>query len=401
MSRLRASRALRDPAVTEAFLRVPRHLFLPGVPLQEAYQDEAIPTKVVDGEAVSSSSQPAIMAIMLEQLVPAPGQRVLEIGAGTGYNAALLAELVGPAGSVVTLDIDADLVEGAAAHLAAAGACGVEVVLADGAGGWPPGAPYDRIILTVGASDLAPAWFDQLSPGGRLVLPLSIRGVQQSVCFEHRGDHLASLSLRSCGFMPLRGAMRDPGQRVPLPGHEGVTLWVPDARPVDAAAASEALRRYAGDRATGLRLAGAALGGLARWLALRDPRAAQISVTGPPEWVSSVPLPALAEQPFHGGVVRSAPALLGRSALAAIGALAPPPVPRRAAPLAVRSWGDPVEADDLSAALVAHALAWDRSGRSPGGGIRIRAYLGPAEPPAAKGEVVVETGQARLVVSGA
>src|SRR5260221_1398136 len=110
-----------SPAVERALLAVPRHLFLPGIPLRDAYADIAIPTHWEDGVPVSSASQPAIVALMLEQLRVEPGMRVLEVGAGTGYNAALLAELAGPHGRVVTLDIDAEIVAEARAHLDAAG----------------------------------------------------------------------------------------------------------------------------------------------------------------------------------------------------------------------------------------------------------------------------------------
>src|SRR5437763_9273611 len=159
VARMASAGALRASEVAAAFRAVPRHHFLPGLPLGEVYEDCPVATKVGEhGAAVSSSSQPAIMAIMLQQLGPRPGQRVLEIGAGTGYNAALLARLVAPGGRVTTLDIDQDVCRQAGAHLAAAGAEGVEVVCADGAAGWPPGAPYDRILLAASATDLAPAW---------------------------------------------------------------------------------------------------------------------------------------------------------------------------------------------------------------------------------------------------
>src|SRR5437763_4911762 len=94
------------PSVEAAFRAVPRHLFLPGVALDEVYRDQAIATKTLNGIYVSSSSQPAIMAIMLELLELKPGQRVLEIGAGTASNAALIAHIVGKTGQVVTIDID-------------------------------------------------------------------------------------------------------------------------------------------------------------------------------------------------------------------------------------------------------------------------------------------------------
>ena len=181
---LRDSGRLCSPAVEEAFRTVPRHLFLPGVPLARAYADEAVAVQAVDGVTTSSASQPSMMAIMLGQLDLRPGHRVLEIGAGTGYNAALMARIVGPAGRVVDVDIDADLVDGAARHLAAAGVDGVELVCADGALGYPPGAPYDRIVLTVGSGDVRPEWVAQLAPGGRLLLPLALRGTQLSVALD-------------------------------------------------------------------------------------------------------------------------------------------------------------------------------------------------------------------------
>jgi len=197
---------LRSPAVEAAFAAVPRHLFLPGVPPEEAYRDQAIMTKRVDGMPVSSSSQPAIMAEMLEQLDVRPGHSVLEVGAGTGYNAALLRHLVGSRGSVVSVDIDPDIVAAARAHLKAAGCERVQVIHGDGGYGHPQQSPYDRIIVTVGASDVPPAWREQLKPGGRLVVPLVLVGVQASVAFVRRLDTLESVAVTCCGFMPMRGA---------------------------------------------------------------------------------------------------------------------------------------------------------------------------------------------------
>lgn len=202
---LRLNDTLHDAEVERAMRIVPRHLFLPDFPPGDAYADIAVPTRWQGNLAVSSASQPAMVAIMLEQLTVSRGMRVLEVGAGTGYNAALLAELVGPTGSVTTLDIDLDIVEDAVAHLADAGYTHVEAIATDGAAGWPAGAPYDRIILTVGASDITPAWFAQLADGGLIVLPLWLGGVEASIAFRKRGDVLESESLALCGFMRLRG----------------------------------------------------------------------------------------------------------------------------------------------------------------------------------------------------
>ena len=140
-----------SPTIEEAFRAVPRHLFLPGVPPDQVYQNQPVVTKQDEhGMPISSSTQPSMMAAMLDQLALSPGQRVLEIGAGTGYNAALIAYLVGQGGHVVTLDLDRDVVESALVHLSNAGFGNVEVVVGDGAQGHLARAPYDRLIVTAG-----------------------------------------------------------------------------------------------------------------------------------------------------------------------------------------------------------------------------------------------------------
>jgi protein-L-isoaspartate(D-aspartate) O-methyltransferase len=219
VAQLRTQAALHDADVERALLAVPRHLFLPESPLAEAYADIAVATHWEDGMAVSSASQPAIVAFMLEQLQVAPGMRVLEIGAGTGYNAALLSELVGPTGSVTTIDIDPQITAEASAHLAAAGYPTAHVVTGDGAVGWPLGAPYDRIELSVGASDIAPAWFVQLAEGGILTLPLWLGASDVSVAFRKQDGVLVSESLTPCGFMRLRGQEADADKWATLPEH--------------------------------------------------------------------------------------------------------------------------------------------------------------------------------------
>jgi protein-L-isoaspartate(D-aspartate) O-methyltransferase len=209
ISHLEESGVLTDPAVAAAFRAVHRHHFLPGRRLSYVYEDTAIPTKRDDqGTATSSSSQPAIMALMLQQLALQPGQRVLEIGAGTGYNAALIANVVGPEGLVCTLEIDDEVSRQARANLAAAGVQGVQVMHADGAAGWPAEAPFDRIIVTASVDDLAMAWLDQLPDGGHLVAPLALAGpMQLCTAFVKEGRALISESLSGCGFLPLRGEM--------------------------------------------------------------------------------------------------------------------------------------------------------------------------------------------------
>ncbi|MCA1665852.1 MAG: methyltransferase domain-containing protein [Thermomicrobia bacterium] len=200
---------LRDDAVRAALLAVPRHAFLPEEPLDRAYANDAIPTKFAGEIAISSASQPAMVAVMLEQLALEPGMQTLEIGAGTGYNAALLRALVGPTGHVTTVDIDADITAAARRHLASVGLTDIEIITGDGAAGYAPNAPYDRIILTVNAGDIAPAWFAQLKSGGVIVLPLSVGPAQFSIAFVKEVSVLRSRSLSPCSFMPLRGTMGD------------------------------------------------------------------------------------------------------------------------------------------------------------------------------------------------
>ncbi len=200
---------LTDPRVVAAFRQVPRHLFLPDTPLDEAYADEAVPTHLVDGVPISSASQPAILAAMLEQLRVQPGDHVLEIGSGTGYNAALLAVLAGETGRVTSIDLEPRFVAEAREHLDAAGFHGVRTVVGDGYAGYPEGAPYDAIIATAAAWSVPEAWDKQLGVGGRLVVPLAEPGdprMQASTAFEKRAGELRVTSRVPCGFMPRRPA---------------------------------------------------------------------------------------------------------------------------------------------------------------------------------------------------
>jgi protein-L-isoaspartate(D-aspartate) O-methyltransferase len=203
---------LRSPRVRDAFLDTPREVFLAEYAerngIEAVYRDEAIVTKRSrHGMPLSSSSQPAIMARMLEQLELADGMRVLEIGAGTGYNAALLARLVGPGGRVTTVDVDAALARGARNALRAAGRT-ARVVVADGRQGFADHAPYDRIVVTASADVVPVAWFDQLAPDGRLQVPLrlSAGGAQAIALLRREAGRLRSVSAIGGSFMPLREA---------------------------------------------------------------------------------------------------------------------------------------------------------------------------------------------------
>ena len=198
----------RNLRVLDAIRAVPRHAFVPGAGLADAYNpDLAVITKrSTAGTALSCASVPYLVAAMLEQLDVHDGHRIFEAGAGTGWNAALLATLVGPGGHVSTIDIDPDITAQAAANLERAGFPGVHVATGDAALGVPEDAPYDRAIITIGSLDIPPAWFSQLKPDGRLVVPLRWRGQTQSVALVLDEDGIMrSDTVFLCGFVPMIG----------------------------------------------------------------------------------------------------------------------------------------------------------------------------------------------------
>ncbi|WP_406110359.1 methyltransferase, FxLD system [Kitasatospora purpeofusca] len=226
--RLLEQGAIRTTAVENAFRTVAREHFLPGFPLETAYADN--PTYTKDdgsGTQISAASQPAIVALMLDQLDPQPGDRIFEAGAGPGVNAAYLGHIVGADGHVVTVDVDEDLVDGARKHLADAGITNVEAVLGDGALGHQAAAPFDRIIATVSTSEMPTPWLKQVRPTGRIVLPLRLRGTaSRTIAFERGKNGWVSVDDRLAVFMPLRGSMDDARRTVHLNGEGDVSLQV-------------------------------------------------------------------------------------------------------------------------------------------------------------------------------
>jgi protein-L-isoaspartate(D-aspartate) O-methyltransferase len=246
---LRREGHLTDDRVEAAFLATPREAFLPGHAerhgVRAVYRDEAIVTRrdARTGTPLSSSSQPAIMARMLEMLDVEPGQAVLEVGAGTGYNAALLAHLVGPEGSVTSVDLDRDVAASARDGLLATRTA-VAVVVGDGRAGAPDVAPLDRIVVTASTPSVPRAWFDQLVPGGLLVVPLRLStvlfAVQAIAVFRKVAAGFDSVGVTAGGFMALRGA-GDARQRLLV-----AALGFARRRPVDLGRASSwSLAAYA------------------------------------------------------------------------------------------------------------------------------------------------------------
>jgi len=192
---------IRNPAVRAAFLGVPRERFVRPEDRAAAYQD--IPLPIGQGQTISA---PSMIAIMLEEARLQPGERVLEIGTGSGYHAALLAAIVGPS-NVVSMERHAALAERARGTLAAAGFGGITVIVGDGSLGFPDRAPYDCIIATAGAPRIPDSWPPQLANRGRIVAPVgSSPHSQVLVILTRRED--GTLETREgtpCAFVPLVG----------------------------------------------------------------------------------------------------------------------------------------------------------------------------------------------------
>lgn len=209
---LRARGVLTSPEVEDALRTVPRHRFVEDVDRATACDDIAITVKTdADGTALSSISQPTIVALMLEMARLSGGQRVLEIGTGTGYNAALIAHLAGSDGAVVSIELEKDLATSARRRLSALGFSNVEVAHGDGTQGFAAATPYDRVIVTTGARSVASAWTDQLVDGGYLVTPVvDSAGIGLIHCYVKHDGELREVSTTPCGFLPMRTAEYPP-----------------------------------------------------------------------------------------------------------------------------------------------------------------------------------------------
>lgn len=369
---LKKTGAIRSALVEAALRARPRRLFVPFAPLDEVYRDESITTHMHDGVAVSSNSQPSVVAAMLELLALEPGMRVLEIGAGSGWNAALLRHIVGEQGRVVAVDIDPDVAAGAVRNLEAAGVNGVQVLCGDGALGHPPGAPYDRIILTVGARDIAPAWREQLRARGRLVMPLAPRGIvpQPLVVFEKHGACLTSLAARVSAFVMLRGSLAGAATHVPLGSGTGLTLAVDDAGSVAAAALWEALTKPSIGRATGVRATLIGIGGsLALWLAIRDEAYCLLLARSGAQAEARVPR-------LTGAGPAATVGLAQADGLCLLFAEAAETDDHTSAEIGVREYAGGAA---LSRRLIDHVRAWDSAGRPSARDLYVRACPpGPA-----------------------
>jgi protein-L-isoaspartate(D-aspartate) O-methyltransferase len=405
---LKSQGNIRSSQVEAAFRATPRHIFVPGTDIEQVYSDTYILTKQQDGVPVSSSSQPAVMAIMLEMLAIQPGQRILEIGAGTGYNAALLAHIVGNTGSVVTIDIDEDIVAAAREHLDAAGFTQVQAICGDGGFGYPDAAPYDRVIVTASTSDILPAWREQLKAGGRLVLPFRITSLttqhwlfadQTLLAFEHAGDHLLCTDMYMGGFLPLRGAFAQQAEnRIQLAPDGSLTIVTFGS--VNSDSVSALLKGPYQDEVLNIRVTHLELLGLRLWLAWRDNSYCELYGQG--DAIGHDRIPTLVQTP--GLTIRT----MGLYEESAASLLIHQPEHDtvkeegdQTFALTIRTFGTQ---QTLVQRLVEHLAVWERAGRpfrwNPQGlthGLQIRIYPADTAYTPTSNEFVVDRPGSRMV----
>lgn len=192
-----AARGIRDGRVLAAMRAVPRHLFVPGHVVGSAYRDSPLP--IGEGQTIS---QPYIVALMTELLQLKGTEQVLEIGTGSGYQAAILSQL---AATVITVERFPSLAREAAQVLSRLGYGNVQVHVGDGSLGWPERAPYDAIIVTAAAPEVPEPLKAQLANGGRLIAPIGPRWTQELVRLRRHGDQFTNESLLGVVFVPLIG----------------------------------------------------------------------------------------------------------------------------------------------------------------------------------------------------
>jgi protein-L-isoaspartate(D-aspartate) O-methyltransferase len=193
-----AARGIRDRRVLEAMSRLPRERFVDPEQSVYAYADRALPIA-----CDQTISQPYIVALMTQALELSGRERVLEIGTGSGYQTALLAEL---AGEVISIERHALLSQQASETLSTLGYRNVSLIVGDGTLGWPPAAPYDRIIVTAAADSCPPAVLEQLDNQGLLVIPLGPPKSQMLARIQRDAGHFHRTNLTACRFVPLVGS---------------------------------------------------------------------------------------------------------------------------------------------------------------------------------------------------
>jgi protein-L-isoaspartate(D-aspartate) O-methyltransferase len=192
-----AARGVKDPRVLEAMLRVPRHLFVPADMRDRAYDDSPLP--IGEGQTIS---QPYMVAWMTELLEVTGNSRILEIGTGSGYQAAILCEL---GKDVFSIEKQAGLAQAAKERLHSLGYRNIRIKVADGTLGWPEEAPFDGIMVTAGSPSVPQPLLEQLAESGRLIVPIGPSGIQMLNVIKRKGNEFQTSEVGTCVFVPLVG----------------------------------------------------------------------------------------------------------------------------------------------------------------------------------------------------
>ncbi|MFB7763516.1 methyltransferase, FxLD system [Streptomyces xiamenensis] len=349
---LLAKGMITSPEVERAFRAVPREQFVAdGTPLEVTYSlDASVPIRRdANGVVISSTSAAYIQARMIEQAGLGPGMSVLEIGSG-GYNAALLAEVVGRQGRVVSVDIDPLVTDRAGELLDAAGyGDRVTVVQADAEKPIPGlDEPVDAVLVTAGAWDIEPSWLDHLSDTGTLVVPLRMNGVTRVVAFRREDAHLVGTSAEIAGFVPMQGegagAHAERIFHLPDPGGHLVKLRFEDDVPADMGALDGVLAAGRSELWSGVTTPhGVSFAGLHLWLAAFLPGFCKVAADPGTEMAAEkgwFPFAAVQGDSFAYLTLRP---------------------DGSGAEFGARAYG--TQGRDAAAAMVEQIQAWDRSGR--------------------------------------
>jgi protein-L-isoaspartate(D-aspartate) O-methyltransferase len=381
-------------SVESAMRQVPRHLFLPDAKPEDAYKDKPIPiyrsdtNNKNDENNESSASQPSLIARMLEMLDLKPGHRVLEIGAGTGYNAALMASIVGDTGQVVTVDISEYMVEQAGRNLKAAGFDRVKVIGADGGFGYSELAPFDRIIASVGTWDIPSSWYEQLHSDGRILLPLSIRGQQILASFEPKNGSLQSNLIKECMFMRIKGSYAEP--RVKVCGDLGKDMelcsYICQSNLPDRETLQSIIENFREKFSSKIQAKMSEfVDGLFLWTAVNDPSFSSMWYGSTKRGWSGFWFPGLVENGRMCFLEQPYLELEDGSSLQNDTCLE----------IFVYSFGDD---DTLSDRLLDHLHAWDAADRPDFNNLQIKAYPIKTEYAPSKGETVIKAESSKFVL---
>jgi len=218
---------LKNTEYEKAFLSTPRHIFIPSVYdiekqewkkfdvdyskpqeeiLKKIYVDRPLVITIKEEDVLSTSSQPTVMAMMIEEAKLKNGDKVLEVGTGSGYNASVISKIIGDNGKVITIELEKKVYELSKTNLKRSGIKNIEIYCADGGLGYPKEAPFDKIIVTTSSSDITEEWIRQLNIGGILVLPLVTRGIEAIVSLRKEDDKLLKGDIKYyVRFLTMRG----------------------------------------------------------------------------------------------------------------------------------------------------------------------------------------------------